>query len=146
MEVEKGGGLRFRVLPDSMPQCVWAARADGEIHYCNRVWREYAGDAAGLTFFDAVPEEDAEEVRRTYRTAIRSGQPLEREQRLRRGDGEWRWHLCRLVPERDEYGRIIGCVCTATDIDQQKCIEEANRLRRPSQSGARKQAGLANPP
>jgi len=144
MEVEKRGELRFRLLTDSMPQCVWAARADGEIHYCNRVWREYAGDGAGITFFDAVPEEDAEEVRRTYRTAIRSGQPLDREQRLRRRDGEWRWHLCRLVPERDEYGRIMGWICTATDIDQQKRIEEANRLLLASESEARKQAEIAN--
>jgi PAS domain S-box-containing protein len=144
MEVEKRGELRFRVLTDSMPQCVWAATADGEIHYCNRVWREYAGEHAGMTFFDAVPEEDAEEVGRTYRAAIRSGQPMEREQRLRRSDGEWRWHLCRLVPERDERGRIMGWICTATDIDQQKRIEEANRLLLASESEARKQAEIAN--
>src|SRR5207245_984067 len=144
LEVEKRGELRFRVLTDSMPQCVWAAGPDGEIYYCNRVWREYAGDDAGMTFFDAVPEEDTGEVRRTYRAAIRSGQPMDREQRLRRKDGEWRWHLCRLVPERDDHGRIMGWICTATDIDQQKRIEEANRLLLASESEARKQAEVAN--
>ena len=144
LEMEKRGELRFRVLTDSMPQCVWAAGSDGEIYYCNRVWREYAGDDAGMTFFDAVPDEDAEEVRRTYRAAIRSGQPMDREQRLRRKDGEWRWHLCRLVPERDDHGRIMGWICTATDIDQQKRIEEANRLLLASESEARKQAEVAN--
>src|SRR4051812_30385193 len=54
IEAERRNEMRFRVLTDSMPQCVWAARADGEIYYCNRVWREYAGHEAGITFFEAV--------------------------------------------------------------------------------------------
>src|SRR3954452_12605437 len=69
--VEKRGELRFRALTDSMPQCVWAARPDGEIFFCNRMWREYAGEDVGITFFDAIPEEDAEAVRETFRAAIR---------------------------------------------------------------------------
>jgi PAS domain S-box-containing protein len=142
--VEKRGELRFRALTDSMPQCVWAAGPDGEIYYCNRVWREYAGEEAGITFFDAIPKEEVEEARRAVRAAIRSGHPLEREQRLRRKDGEWRWHLCRLVPERDERARILGFICTATDIDQQKRIEEANKALLASESEARRQAEIAN--
>src|SRR5216683_972472 len=35
LEQERRVELRFRAVTDSMPQCVWAARADGEIHYCN---------------------------------------------------------------------------------------------------------------
>src|SRR5437764_9581279 len=100
--VEKRGELRFRALTDSMPQCVWAARADGEIYYCNRVWREFAGEQAGMTFFDAVPEDELTAVRRAYEAAVKSATPLERELRLRRRDGELRWHLLRMVPERDE--------------------------------------------
>src|SRR5213082_1676334 len=73
IEVEKRGELRFRALTDSMPQCVWAARRDGEIYYCNRIWREYAGDQAGITFFDAVPPEELEEVRRSYQDATSAG-------------------------------------------------------------------------
>ena len=143
-ELEKRGELRFRAVTDSMPQCVWAARADGEIYYCNRIWREYAGDQAGITFFDAVPPEELEEVRRSYQDATSAGEPLEREQRLRRKDGVWRWHLCRMVPERDERGRILGWICTATDIDQQKRIEEVNKILLASEKDARKQAEIAN--
>jgi PAS domain S-box-containing protein len=144
IEVEKRGELRFRTLTDSMPQCVWAARRDGEIYYCNQVWREYVGEGAGITFFEAVPKEELEEVRAAYRAAVAAGQPMEREQRLRRKDGLWQWHLCRMVPERDERGRICGWICTATDIDQQKRIEEANKLLLASEKNARKQAEIAN--
>ena len=143
-EVERRGELRFRALTDSMPQCVWAARPDGEIYYCNRIWREYAGEEAGITFFEAVPEEELEQVRESFRAAIRRGEPLERELRLQRKVGEWRWHLCRMVPERDERGRISGWICTATDIDQQKRIEETNRLLLASEKEARRQAEIAN--
>ncbi|HYY51906.1 MAG TPA: response regulator [Myxococcales bacterium] len=144
IEVEKRGEVRFRALTDSMPQCVWAAGPDGDIFYCNRVWREYAGAEAGITFFDAIPEDEVEEARRAVAAAIRAGQPMEREQRLRRKDGEWRWHLCRLVPQRDERDRILGFICTATDIDQQKRIEEANKALLASESEARRQAEIAN--
>ncbi len=127
-----------------MPQCVWAARADGEIHYCNRVWREYAGTDAGITFFDAVPEEELHELQAAFQEALRSGEPMEREQRLRRSDGTFRWHLCRMVPERDEGGAVAGWICTATDIDQQKRIEEANKELLASEKDARAQAEVAN--
>ncbi|HEY5678208.1 MAG TPA: response regulator, partial [Myxococcales bacterium] len=144
LEVEKRSEMRFRVLTDSMPQCVWAARPDGEIYYCNQVWRDYAGEDAGVTFFGSVPQEEQEEVRTSFREAVRAGQPLERQQRLRRKDGEWRWHLCRMVPEHDERGRVGGWICTATDIDEQKRVEEANKLLLASEQEARRQAEIAN--
>jgi PAS domain S-box-containing protein len=137
VEVEKRSELRFHALTDSMPQCVWAAKADGEIYYCNRVWLEYAGEEAGITFFEALPEEELAEVRSQYRAAIRAGESLEREQRLRRHDGVWRWHLARMVPEHDARGRITGWICTATDIDD-------NRKLFASEKEARSQAEIAN--
>ena len=144
IEVEKRGETRFRALTDSMPQCVWAARGDGEIYYCNRVWRDYAGPDAGMTFFDALDDDGLAQMQGAWRETVRSGHPLERELRLRRHDGEWRWHLCRVVPERDESGRLLGFIATATDIDMQKRIEEANRQLLASEKEARSQAEVAN--
>jgi PAS domain S-box-containing protein len=127
-----------------MPQCVWAAKADGEIFYCNRVWREYAGPQGGLTFFDAVPREELGEVRRAWNEALRATRSWERQQRLRRHDGQWRWHLCRMVPERDPNGQLVGWIATATDIDEHKQIEEANQRLLASEKEAREQAEIAN--
>src|SRR2546421_38312 len=56
LELERRSEVRFHALTDSMPQCVWAADRDGEVHYCNRVWREYAGAEAGTSFFGAQLE------------------------------------------------------------------------------------------
>ena len=135
--LEKRGEMRYHALTDSMPQCVFAARADGKIYYCNRVWRDYAGADAGISFFDAIPQEELEDMRRSYLDAVRRGVTFEREQRLRRKDGQWRWHLCRAVAQRDERGRITGFICTATDI-------ETNRRLLASEKEARALAEVAN--
>jgi PAS domain S-box-containing protein len=143
-DLERRTEVRFHALTDSMPQCVWAARRDGEIYYCNRVWREYAGAGAGTSFFSAVPEDELAAVRAEWNTAIRAGRTLEREQRLRRHDGELRWHLCRVVPERNEQGAITGWIATATDIDQQKGVEGAHAALLVREQEARAQLEAAN--
>jgi PAS domain S-box-containing protein len=48
--------------------------------------------------------------------------------RLRRADGEFRWHHARGEPLRDEEGRIIHWYGLAVDINESKKVEE--RLRR----------------
>jgi PAS domain S-box-containing protein len=143
-DIERRSEVRFRALTDSMPQCVWAARRDGEIYYCNREWAEYAGPAAGISFFGALPGDELPPVRAAWNAAIRAGRGLEREQRLRRHDGELRWHLCRVAPERDEHGAIVGWIATATDIDHQKRVEEAHAALLLREQEARAQAEVAN--
>src|SRR5205823_4206948 len=130
---------RYRAMTDSMPVCVFSARRDGAIDWCNRVFREYAGE--GVELFDALQDGG---LRKAWDEAVRKAEPLERAEKLRRHDGEWRWHLVRLVPERSESGAVNSFIATATDIDEQKRIEEANRTLLGSEKEARAQAEIAN--
>jgi len=143
-EAERRSEVRFRALTDSMPQCVWSALKNGEVTYCNRVWREYAGEEAGIGFFDSLPQSEVQEAQASWKAAIAAGKPLEREVRLRRKDGEFRWHLCRVVPEHDEGGEVLGFIATATDIDHQKKVEEAHSALLIREQEARSQAEVAN--
>jgi len=143
-EMERRSEVRFHALTDSMPQCVWAARRDGEIYYCNRVWRDYAGPDAGISFFGGVPPDELSSLQAAWSAAIRGGRGLEREQRLRRHDGELRWHLCRVVPEHDEHGAVVGWIATATDIDHQKRVEGAHAALLLREQEARAQLESAN--
>ena len=143
-EAERRSEIRFRVLTDSMPQCVWSARKNGEITYCNRVWREYAGEDAGIGFFESLPQSEVQEAQVSWKAAVAAGTPLEREVRLRRKDGELRWHLCRMVPERDDNGEVLGWIATATDIDHQKKVEEAHAALLIREQEARATAEIAN--
>ncbi len=102
-ELERRSEVRFHGLTDSMPQCVWAARRDGEIHYCNRVWREYAGPDAGVSFFGGVPPDELPAVQAAWTAAIRGGRGLDREQRLRRHDEA---HAALLLREQEARAQL----------------------------------------
>jgi C4-dicarboxylate-specific signal transduction histidine kinase len=60
-----------------------------------------------------------------WRAALAEGKPLETEARLRRADGEYRWLLIRVVPLRDETGKIVKWYGTSADVEDLKRAEEA---------------------
>jgi PAS domain S-box-containing protein len=127
--LERQNELRYRRLLDSLPESMWAARADGTMYYANRVWQAYTGRAGGELsldlFLQDVHPTEREEMRRVWEGAVRQGVRTEREFRMRRHDGAWRWHLARAEPERDEHGRMMGIIAVATDIDDKKRAEES---------------------
>ncbi|QSQ12680.1 hybrid sensor histidine kinase/response regulator [Myxococcus landrumensis] len=128
--LERQSELRYRRLTESLPEMMWAARADGSFTYANRAGRDYTGiheeqPLSLSTFLEFVHPADQEEMRMAWELAVRSSQRVEREFRLRRFDGVYRWHLARAVPERDETGHVVGWIAIATDIDDKRRAEEA---------------------
>ena len=122
----------FRQLADSMPQIVFAARPDGHVDYFNRRWYEYTGFADDGTTGDeswaGVHEPDAlPRVAEAWGRAVRTGELYQIEYRLRRADGEFRWHLGRALPVRGTDGRIVRWFGTNTDIHDAKTA--ADNLR-----------------
>lgn len=119
---------RFRQLADAMPQIVFSARPDGQIDYFNRQWYSYTGlkeGDDGTEWQQVHTPAGLAEVSRAWPEAIRTGQPYEIEYPLRRHDGEFRWHLGRALPIRDDQGRIVRWFGTNTDIHDRKRIEES---------------------
>ncbi|WP_224246917.1 hybrid sensor histidine kinase/response regulator [Hyalangium gracile] len=127
--LERQSELRYRRLLDALPAAMWAARADGTMYYANQVWQAYTGRQGGELslelFLEDVHPTEREEMRRVWEEAVRQGVQSEREFRMRRHDGTWRWHLARAVPEKDEHGRLVGIIAVATDIDDKKRTEDA---------------------
>ena len=125
---ERDRRLRDRRLLDTMPQCIWAADAEGRVNYWNRAGLEYSGlDAASLTdgsFWEILHVDDRDEARLHGERGLHGEPTFERQVRLRRAsDGLFRWHLVRAVAERDDAGVVLGWIATATDIDDQKKAE-----------------------
>jgi formate hydrogenlyase transcriptional activator len=56
------------------------------------------------------------------------GVPFDREGRIRRYDGHYRWFLVRYNPLRDERGNVLRWYATATDIDDRKQAEDRLQL------------------
>src|SRR5204863_3919556 len=98
----------------------------------NHRWFEYTGmaeDAVDATAWSRVthPEDLPTVIARRNQT-LADGSVFEVEYRFRAADGTYRWHLGRAVPIRDESGEIDFWIGTATDIDDRKRIEEAQRF------------------
>jgi PAS domain S-box-containing protein len=118
---------------DTIPTLVATYRPDGSRIFVNQTWRNYTG----LSFEEAVNigpythsilhPDDVPRVDREWRNSLAAGIPFKAEGRLRRADGEYRWHLSRRVPLRDDAGRIIRWYGISIDIEDQKCAEEAQR-------------------
>ncbi len=122
---------RFRTLANSIPQLAWMARPDGHIFWYNQRWYDYTG-----TTFSEVEGwgwskvHDAVELPRVVKKIKRhfaSGEPWEDTFPIRRHDGEMRWHLSRMLPIRDEDGRVMLWFGTNTDITDQREMEQALR-------------------
>lgn len=146
--VEKRSEQRYRRLTEAMPLAMWAARPDGTVYYCNRIWSEYSGVTCdrltGLVDPEVVHPDDIGAVRAAWEKSMAVGCPFEVEHRLKRRDGEYLWHLGRGVPERDERGAIEGWIVTATDIDAQKRAERVRRQLFEHEHRAREEADAAN--
>jgi PAS domain S-box-containing protein len=122
---------RFRALADSIPQIVWAAGSDGAVDYLNERGKEYSDLGAygllGWNWERAVHPDDVVRVSETWNEILKTGIPRDIEFRLRRADGQYRWHISRQVPIRDERHAVVRWFGTCTDIEDQKRTETALR-------------------
>ncbi|MCC6678742.1 MAG: PAS domain S-box protein [Phycisphaerales bacterium] len=133
-QVREGGPDRaeaqFRQLADSIPQLAWMARPDGWIYWYNRKWLEFTGksprELEGWGWREVHDPEHLPRVMEAWGESIRTGEPLDTEFPLRGADGVYRWFLTRVLPLRDEGGRIIRWFGTNTDITEQR--ESARRI------------------
>ena len=118
---------RFRLMANAIPHIAWTTQLDGRVDYYNERWYAYSG----LTFEETkdwgweavIHPDDLANAGGVWRGAIAAGTISEVEYRLKRADGEYRWHLSRSEPVRDETGQIINWVGTATDISERKAAE-----------------------
>jgi len=131
-ELRRASDERYRQLADAMPQIVWTSDHAGNATYYNRRWFEYTGMPEGgvdATAWSRVTHpDDLPAVLARRELTLADGSVFEVEYRFRGADGSYRWHLGRAVPIRDGSGEIDFWIGTATDIDDRKRIEEAQRF------------------
>ena len=122
--------VRLRLIIDTIPTIVWRKLPDGSADFLNRNFREYTGfsleDGLGWGWMNAFHPDDR--LMEEWRTALAAGNPFEKEARLRRSDGLYRWFLIRAVPLRDKQGNIANWYGTSTDIEDLKKAEDRIRL------------------
>jgi len=118
----------LHAVVDTIPAVVWSALPDGSNAYVNRRFEEYAGmsaeQLAGTGWHAATHSDDLQRHEGKWLDCVRTGDIFEDEVRFRRADGQYRWHLQRGVPLRDEDGNILKWYGVLTDIEDRKRAAE----------------------
>ena len=124
LENEKG----FRFIADAIPHKLWTSNPDGSVNYYNQGWYDYTGihnfDDLSIVIWDFLHPDERSILEVEWPKAIKLGEDKSFEHRLRRHDGEYRWHLSRFSAHRNDQGEILLWVGTSTDIEEQKRIEQ----------------------
>ena len=122
---------RFRTMVDAIPNQAWIARPDGYIFWFNRRCFEYTGatqeQLEGWAWKDVHDPQVLPEVLKRWRHSIDTGEPFEMEFPVRGADGRFRSFLTRVMPLKDEQGRVKLWFGTHTDVTQQKEAQEILR-------------------
>ena len=120
---------RLRLIIDTIPTIVWSKLPDGSADFLNRNFREYTGipleHGLGWGWMNAFHPDDR--LMEEWRAALAAGKPFEKEARLRRADGEYRWFLIRAIPLRDEQRNVVKWYGTTSDIEDLKTAEDRVR-------------------
>jgi PAS domain S-box-containing protein len=123
---------KLRQIIDTVPGIVWATGPDGENTYANQRLLDYIGaphkDFRKRGWQQFIHPDDLPETLRAFHHALETGTSYETVHRVRRSDGEFRWHRDHGEPLRDREGRIIQWYGLSIDVDEAKKAED--RLRR----------------
>ena len=121
----------YHMLCEAVPDFVWMADAAGRVIFVNQRCRDYTQmtlEHLNETEWQEVSHpEDRTRLQVSWAAAIAGATPFEAEYRNRRHDGVYRWFIGRAVPVRDEAGRVVRWVGTATDIDDRRRTEDTLR-------------------
>ena len=123
---------KLREIIETVPGLLWSTGPDGQLTHVNKRMLDYSDmrfeEVKRLGWEAFVHPDDLPEAARAFYHAIHTGASYQRVVRLRRADGEFRWHDARCEPLRDRQGRIVQWYGLSIDIDQGKRAED--RLRR----------------
>jgi PAS domain S-box-containing protein len=123
---------RYQNLADSIPQIVFRLESDGSFNFFNKVWFEYTGTTVnhslGLGWMRVIHSDDLICITDILSKDINESQSGECECRIINHEGEIRWHLIRIHNEFDSQGMTGYLIGSATDIEDQKQIEEMQRF------------------
>lgn len=139
---------QWRQLAEAMPQMVFVHDSQSGGIYYNARFYEFTGfdaeTAAGDGWQKAIHPDCLQKYGDKLREFAQGSIPVELECRIRRHDGQYRWHMNRAVPVRNERGRIVRWYGTCTDIHELVVLREELADRERALSDAEALANLGS--
>ncbi len=126
----------FQTFTEAIPLMAFVADQKGNIIYYNQRWYDYINGLQGTEGWgwkdsNIHHPDDLQQTIERWNNCLQTGLPYEVEYRLRRFDGEYRWHLGRANPVNDADGKIVMWLGTNTDIhDHKLAVESLNRNKK----------------
>lgn len=122
-------GELYKTYAEAMPQMAFIADAQGNIIFFNKRWYEYIDGLEGTEGWGWKDKpihhpDDRDQVVERWKHSLKTGEPYEMQYRIRRHDGQFRWHLGRALPLKDKNGKVVIWLGTNTDIHDQKRATE----------------------
>jgi PAS domain S-box-containing protein len=115
---------RSRFILESVPVMVWTTDGDGSTDFFNQRWLNYTGrslaQTVGAGWADDLHPDDVARTHSIWQQACRNRTPYQAEYRIRRHDGQYRWHLAQGTPRLNANGEVQMWVGCNTDIEAQK--------------------------
>jgi PAS domain S-box-containing protein len=128
IEEQKKAERELQLTIDTIPTLVATYWPDGSRIFVNQTWRDYSGlsleTASEAERIGFIHPDDAARVDPEWQKSLATGVPFQAEVRMRRADGEYRWHLVHRVAARDESGTIVKWYSVAADIEDRKSAEQ----------------------
>jgi PAS domain S-box-containing protein len=119
---------RFRSVANTAPVMIWMSGLDKLCNYFNQPWLDFTGRSLeaelGNGWAEGVHPEDLEVCLETYITAFDRREPFQKEYRLRRHDGAFRWIFDQGVPRFHTDGSFAGYIGSCIDITERKLAED----------------------
>jgi PAS domain S-box-containing protein len=124
--------FKLRQVIDTVPGLLWSTGSDGEPTQLNKWALDYIGvrfeNLLRLGWGHFLHPDDLSESTNAFYHATQTGTSHQAVHRLRRADGEYRWHHTRAEPLRNRQGRILQWYGLSIDIEERKQAED--RLHR----------------
>lgn len=121
------GCEEYRALVEQSPTMVWRSGLDAGCDYVNSRWLAFTGrtlaQELGEAWAESVHPDDVEASRALYLDHFARREPFEREHRLRRHDGTYRYVRDRGAPYHDADGAFAGFIGSCVDIDDRRRAE-----------------------
>jgi PAS domain S-box-containing protein len=120
---------RFRRVANTEPVLIWMSGTDKHCTFFNQGWLSFTGRSMerelGEGWVSGVHPDDLENCLGIYSAAFDARAEFEREYRLSRFDGQYRWILDFGTPRFESDGAFCGYIGSCVDISERKLSEES---------------------